>query len=446
MRRLAYGSRSCLALAGILALAGSAATARADDAAPGASAAPPASAAAAALGVPTGPNPETGLPAGGFLVYPSIFAGVVYNDNLYATQDSRKAALGMIFSPNVTAVDDQGLHKTTLTLSGDAELYPDQPRAPVSGEPSPTNVTGIVGLEHVWTAAEDLTIDAKAAFTRQYGIFGSFLAAGSTWATSPTVTNVTGYTQYSNQISGAISIEKKFSDQWFLRGGVGVQDIVYEGAPLGVASAQSGSDYNGFLRTGFWLTPQVNAFVEGGGDVRRYRDSWYDSNAYRVIGGLSSDLISLFRGEVYAGYQYQTSANGTFGAVGAPAYGARIIYYPTPYLTIAASLDQAFGSAAVQTAATPGSPSGDTVQGRLQIDYGLAEYWTASARAGYARTTWSNSPLVESAWTLGGGFSYNFWRNVALTLNYQYTATSANQAGVTTYEQNLVSTGMTYHY
>ena len=43
-------------------------------------------------------------------------------------------------------------------------------------------------------------------------------------------------------------------------------------------------------------------------------------------------------------------------------------------------------------------------------------------RAGYARTTWSNSSLVESAWTFGGGVSYNFWRNVALTLNYQYTA------------------------
>ena len=165
-----------------------------------------------------------------------------------------------------------------------------------------------------------------------------------------------------------------------------------------------------------------------------------------MVGGLSSDLISLFRGEIYAGYQWQDSARGTFGAVGAPAYGAKITYYPTPYLTIAASVDQAFGSAAVQTAATSGSPSGDTVQGRLQIDYSLAEYWTASARAGYARTTWSNSPLVESAWTLGGGFSYNFWRNVALTLNYQYTATAANQAGVTTYEQNLVSAGMTYHY
>ena len=90
----------------------------------------------------------------------------------------------------------------------------------------------------------------------------------------------------------ALSVEKKINSLWFVRGGVGAADIQYEAAPTGLSSALGGMDYNGFLRTGYWVTPQFNAFVEGGADLHRYGDSWYDSNSYRIIGGLSSDLIS----------------------------------------------------------------------------------------------------------------------------------------------------------
>ena len=446
MKRSQREPRPSWLLIGILALAPALATpAHADDATPAAPPASSQSAAEAALGAPTGPNPEAGLPLAGFLVYPKIFAGVIYDDNAYPL-DGRKAELGIAFAPNVTAIDDDGLHQTTLTLSADAELYPDQGRSSLGGR-SPTNVSGVASIEHVWKPTEDLTVDVTAGFTRQYGIFGSILAAGSKFVSSTSAGNVTAYPQFSNQISGSISVEKKITERWFVRGGFGAQDIEYESVPAGVGGGLNGAGYNAFLRSGFWVTPQVNAFVEGGADLRRYTDSWYDSNAYRVVGGLSSDLISLFRGEVYAGYQKQFSNGGTFGAVSAPAYGAKIYYYPTRYLTFAASVDQSFGSAA--TPATPKAtrpPSGDTVQSRFQADYSLAEYWTASFRAGYARTTWSNSPLVESEWTVGGGVSYDFWRNIALTLNYQYTATAANEADVAVYNQNIVSAGMTYHY
>jgi hypothetical protein len=436
-----------LSFVGILAFGAAVAPpARADDAMLAAPSPPSQSPGAAALGASTGPDPEAGLPLAGFLVYPSVFAGVIYNDNAYPTQDGRKAALGIAFAPNVTAIDDEGLHKTTLTLNADAEIYPGYTRAPPGGA-SPTQVSGGASIRHVWTPTQDLTIDFAAGFTRKYGLFGSLLSAGSDFVSATNAANVATYPQFSNQFSGSVSVEKKITEQWFLRGGFGAQDVEYEGVPAGVGGGRSGADYNAFLRTGVWVTPQVNAFVEGGADLRRYGDSWYDSNAYRLIGGLGSDLIGLFRGEVFAGRQQLVSAEGTFGAVEAPAYGGRIYYYPTPYLTLAASVDQSFGAAA--TPATPmgtRSPSTETVEARFQADYSLARYWTASFRAGYGRTTWSNNPLVESEWIVGGGVSYEFWRNLALTLNYQYMATSANEAGVAIYDQNIVSAGLTYHY
>ena len=155
----------------------------------------------------------------------------------------------------------------------------------------------------MWTPTEDLTVDVNAGLhpaIRDIRLATSprdskFVSSPSIWPTSPATRNI------SNQVSGSIAVEKKINDQWFLRGGLGAQDTEYESVPAGAGGGQSGADYNFFLRSGFWLTPQINAFVEGGADLRRYRDSWYDSNAYRVVGGLSSDEIGLFRGEIYGG-------------------------------------------------------------------------------------------------------------------------------------------------
>jgi hypothetical protein len=336
-----------------------------------------------------------------------------------------------------------------LTLNADAELYPSD-TGPTSFAPSPSNISVVASVDHVWKPTQDVTVEAVAGFIRQYGLFGSLLAAGQNFVSSPTLGAVTGYQQFFDQFNGSVTVEKRFSDQWFVRGGFGASDTEYDAAPVGVAGALGGADYNAFLRTGLNVTPQIAAFVETGADLHRYGDTWYDSNAYRLIGGLSSDQIGLFKGELYAGYQKEFSADGTFGAVAAPAYGAKIYYYPTRYLTLAASVDQTFGTAAVQTPTPSGAPAGDTVEARFQADYNLAQSWTASFRAGYAQTTYSDNPLIQSEWTIGGGVSYDFWRNLALTMNYQYTATTSNETTTTTtpsgYRQDLVSAGMTYRY
>ena len=447
MKRRNRQSQAYFPLVGILPLVVAfAPSAHAEDAPPAATSSSELLSVAATLGAPAQSSPSAGLPVAGFLVYPSLFAGVIYNDNVYPTQDDRKATLGFAFAPRITAIDDGGLHKTTLNLSADARIFPGYAYAR-SSDPSPNSISGAVSLAHLWRPAEDLTVAADV------GLLGNMdctvrCSRGSNFVAAASAGGTATYPQFSNQFSGSISVEKKFSDQWFLRGGFGAQEVNYESVPPGVVGGgRSGADYNAFLRTGMWITPQINAFVEGGADFRRYRDNWYDSNAYRLIGGLSSDMIGLFRGEVFAGWQQLVSAEGTFNSVQAPAYGGKIYYYPTPYLTLAASLSELFGSAATPSLPKGArSPSAETVDARFQADYGLAEYWTAFLRAGYARTSWSNDPLVEFSWSLGGGVSYAFWRNVSLTLNYQYTATAANQPGVAVYNQNLVSTGMTYRY
>ena len=88
---------------------------------------------------------------------------------------------------------------------------------------------------------------------------------------------------------------------------MGAQQIIYEspltgvsGPLTGFATPLSGTEGSAFVRGGFWVTPQFNAFIETDVDLYRYYSrSFDDANGYKVIGGLASDLIGLFRGEVY---------------------------------------------------------------------------------------------------------------------------------------------------
>ena len=111
-------------------------------------------------------------------------------------------------------------------------------------------------------------------------------------------------------------------------------------------------------------------FGEGDGIFQRFENSVFDTNGYRVIGGLGEDdPESLFRAEIYGGYQAQQQStndnvsgtrehtarlpNGFPTNVGSGVFGARLTYFPTQYWTWIASVDQTLG---VQTQLAPGVP------------------------------------------------------------------------------------------
>ena len=412
----------------------------------------PSAAAAAALGIEGrggGATPENGIPLAGWMFYPSLFAGAVFNDNVYATPTDRRAATGVRLRPSFTAELDNGIHKTSVYGTVDAQFYPG-----VNGTAthrSPSNVSALAGLSHLWEPTSDLQIRFAAGYSRQNGLFGSNFGAGAPITPSPSVTSVAGSQQFSNQFNGTVSVEKEMASRTFVRATAGATYVTYDNvsglvAPV-TSSGQEGVSYTGALRGGYWVIPQVNAFVEAGGDWRRYNRSIFDTNGYRVVGGLASDLIGLMRGEIYAGYQSQSSASGAFGDHSMPAFGARLYYYPTRDLTFTASVDQTFGAAAAWAAPSVVVPANNkTVQAKLQADYALAPYWTVFARGGYGETRWITSPRVDDTWVAGIGTNYTFWRNVALTFEYRFTKTDTNNIAAASYRQNLVSAGMTYRY
>lgn len=424
----------------------------------------------------TGPRPDQGIPVEGWMFYPSFFAGAVFNDNVYATPVHRRSRFGLRVRPVFQAVRDNGLHVSTVFLRADAQIHPHTGQnnfiLPLTSYVQPTNVTGAAGFTHVWKPLSDVAVNVTGAYTRRSGLFGGEYGSLPLEVDLPNAYTVSDGQQYSNQLTGKISIQKNL-DRWFIGGSTGVNYVWYDSRPSQITPfftnfnnrGYAGLSYIASVRGGFWVTPLLYAFAEPAAVLNRYGSSISDSNGYRVVAGLGSDLISLFRGEIYGGYNQQFSVSLN-RSVSSPAFGGRIFYYPTPYLTLTTSVNQSIGWGAPTTllglpiALGPGSK---TWQARAQVDYSFSQYWTATIRGAYGETRWSSDGIwnnggVVTNWTAGARLNYNFWRNMNLTFDYQFTKAAGyggtngnawrfiNPWAPTGYSQNLVTAGLTYAY
>jgi hypothetical protein len=82
----------------------------------------------------------------------------------------------------------------------------------------------------------------------------------------------------------------------------------------------------------------------------------------------------------------------------------------------------------------------------LQTNYGLSRLWTIGARFGYARGEFIGvSGLDTDAWMAGGSFNYEIWRNLNLTLDYQYS-TQSSDAVFNEFSRSVYTAGLTYKY
>eukprot|EP01037_Dinobryon_pediforme_P044404 gene44404-56148_t len=182
----------------------------------------------------------------------------------------------------------------------------------------------------------------------------------------------------------------------------------------------------------------VNAFVDASVDWRAYNQTSLDSHGYRALAGFASDQIGLMKGEVYGGYQQELGATAIHRTGSSPVVGGRLYYFPTEYLTFALSADQtlgAFGSAVPDQSSYTRNQSY-----QLASNYTFSPYWTANARVALATTTYVGLDREYKTFVAGGGLSYTFWRNIALTADVQHTQRISTLAG-TGYSQNLYTLG-----
>lgn len=376
----------------------------------------------------------TGLPVAGFLLYPSVFVGSVLDSNVFQTPADRKSTLGLEVAPAFTALLDNGIHKTAVYANGDFRLYPSLSDA--------NSATGELGLIHVYQMQRDLTFRFQGDVTRAENAFSTGVVAlpgGAVDITSP---------QLSTTYLGSASVEKAF-DRLFVSLGGSASHTDYNsvkdslGATLS-QSARDGTTTTVSSRLGYWVTPIVNTFVEPSYNWQTYQASVDNSDGYRIVGGLNTDRISLFKGEIYGGYQDQRYNPLLFGDSGGGTYGGNIYYYPTPALTLSAQAGETLGIASITTAGAISAPTRTDLVAATAA-YSLSRVWAASTTLTYQWVDYINQTRRDDDLSAAAQLDYTFWRDTSATLKYQFTQVNSNIAGVS-FDRNVVSLGATYKY
>lgn len=387
-----------------------------------------------------GPVP---LAVGGWLFSPTLFAGAIYNNNVNQTEAGKVSSWGERITPGFTASLDNGIHQTSLYGLADIQNYSS------SGVEHKTTFDAKAGITQTYLPQRDLTFVFNGDFTRQADVFGATTFASPntplTGYTSAPVAPTTVAPQVDpvryNQYSGAGAVKKEFGRVFVALSG-SVVATQYDSAK-GVTVSRDGAIYTVAERTGFNLTPQLYAFVDPSVSWQRFSDSTRNSQGYRVTGGVGTAAQGLWMGEVYGGYQAQK--NDIVGTYTSGVYGLRVGYSPTRMWDLRATLDETLGASTIATGGTTGVASRITTA-LLGVGYrGLPRGWSTSARFGYVRTSFIGSVRRDDGWLAGANVGYEIWRNLGVTLDYQYKSVNSNIAGQS-FNQSLVSLGATYKY
>jgi hypothetical protein len=375
------------------------------------------------------PRPQTTegkLLVADWLVSASFGYGGTYDSNWNQTAINPQAVWGANFYPTLTAEHNTGIQRTQLYLNGDIIYYPSIGHVNLNGTKA--------GLIHVWEIQRDLIfrMQTQIAEVQQGSSFNNFLTSGI-YATTPL-----SYTQ----IFTSSSIQKEFG-LFFTAIGGSFTGTKYQNTTDNLGDVINEQFQNGTVSTvnyrfGFHLTPIVYTYIEPSYNWTNYQESNLNSHGYRVVGGIGSGLISLFSGEIFAGYLKQMFEDPTLGDQTSPVVGGKISWFPTRFLTFTAGADENFGTTDSNALAfTPGTPTKITTI-RFSSNYDFSNWYALTGSISDQRQNFLDSSRVDNFVSYTAGIVFKIRPGFGLQLGYTHQNLYSNFPGID-YSRNLVT-------
>ena len=429
------------------------------------------------LTIPAGgpPGTEGAIPFNAWLLYPSLTVSSQYSDNYFLTPQAKIAGVGFGITPSLIATSSDGIHTTTLNGYFQGRDYP------TANEINATD--GEATFTQKYAPLRDLSFTFTGDYTHQtiaYTLNSSIptpiitpgttvLANGNTvlpngqivsstgqivgqQATSPLVVNGFAIINPYDQYTASTSVQKIFGDGTVTLG-ASLTRLDYE------QQSSSSFDYTAQTFTesaAFWLGSVFYAYSNGVFAIDTNTFPNPDSDVYRVVGGIGTRQLRLFRASAYFGYQ-GTEVSGGFGSA-ADVYGGALSYYPTKEWTISATVDKTINISSITVSSSqslslsglspvliPLSDSTDITTVGLNTNYVISPQWSVNGTLSYTHNAFIGSSIFEDAWVADTRLSYDIWRNMRLTLEYQYSSIVSNEP-LTSANRNFVMMSASYRF
>jgi hypothetical protein len=425
-------------------------------------------------------TPSEAIAFNGWAFYPTLRVFSVFSDNLYQSPFNPLSVAGVGMAPSMIAEWTNGIHRTTLYGNAEVRDYSDN---------SANIYDRQAGFVQRYEAMRDLIFTVQGDYTHKTNTSALLNSLGDTIATpgatllpngnvllpngsivSPTGQPASSSNQVANvAVSGSIltnpydqftalaSVYKIF-DRAFVRLTGSVSRTEYENQSLFYP------DFS--LRTftgnaGYWFSPWLYVYSDGTLALRSETAVSqgildFATSVYRAVVGIGSAKIGLFSGALYGGHQGSEFVSS--GTAGGAVFGGRLSYYPTRQWTWTLTVDettnissqatltnQAVNIATTSPLLIPLTASTRTDAVNLQMDYAFSQQFFVTGRVGYTRAQYLDMPRLDQAYLAYVALTYQIRRNVALTLEYQYSPITST-APLQSSTRNYLMAGVTYKF
>ena len=435
--------------------------------------------------IPAGGPPgydSNAIPFYSWLVYPSINFLALNSNNFFLAPKSQLRGWEFSVNPNVTAIWSNGIHTTTIYGSVQRVEYPtNNPLNGTNGEATFTqqyaplrdlNFTLVGDYTHQ-TLSSGLTnaIPSAIAFTGITILPNGNIVLPNGNIINPTTGQVVGQigtgfgvTPFSlvnayDQYTATARAQKIFSE-----------GIVTVGTSLARTNYVNAGTADFTTKTftedaAFWLGSVFYFYTDGAFSIRDTEPlavapgpgtPGSTSTAYRIIGGIGTRQIGLFRTSAYFGHQ---GSGGSGSSAGGDVYGASLTYYPTPAWTISANANETINRASAGAPASnqainiPGitplqfanSSSTAITSAALNLSYTINPLWSVTGTFGFTHADFLGSPIWNDSYVADVQLSYQMRRNLTVLWDYQYSTIISDSPG-TTASRNQVTMSATYKF
>jgi hypothetical protein len=370
------------------------------------------------------PRPDydpRGLRLGGFLLFPELTLGAQWDDNIFATNSDTIDDFIFIERPAFTLQSNFPRHDLRVTGFVENGNYKDEHTenyldfgGAVSGRLDVLRDSRLFGSASAGRAHEPRdSPELVGTNTRRPVRYYQYLAD-------------LGYEHLFNRIN--VRLVGSF-DRRNYRQAVSPNDFNQNNRDRNI--------YDANLRTGYFISPRINVFVQGGsfwqkrdqndqGGVKR------DSNGYSAVVGTSIDITGLLFGEVFGGYTRQEFDDDAFDTQNGFTYGVGLTWNPTGLTSV--NLTGRGGFVPTDTAGA--STNLQSTIG-LRVDHELLRNLLLGAEAGYQRDDFrGDSDDTENAFTVGGDVTYLINRYFSVVGGYGFTKRTADD-NTREYNRNL---------
>jgi len=369
--------------------------------------------------------PPVGFTAGAWQIFPQITAGAFYDDNVFATNSSRKSDWAYLVRPEL------GLRTAGQNYSFVTQGFVEDRQ--YSKYTSENQVSGAVGAAGVVQPDNDTQLVGRLRYVHGHEERGTGESVFSTFDRPVAYDTV--------EAAGAIN--KRFNRVWTSLGVAELwahyQNPTIGGVPVDL-NYRNGNVTVVTGRVGYVVAPLTSIFLEVAGNNRNFHVDTFDSNGYRVVGGLLLEpgKGARVRGEVYAGYMWQDYNGPTFQTVSTFTYGGTLAWLIDPRWTaVFAGRRDALESGLNPTGALNGGTSLIESLIGARLDYRVTPNFIVGAGATYlvdeflgaGRTDRTLSPLVS--------VKYLPTPNVILGFDYRNVSFGSSGLGVLSYYRNV---------